>query len=434
MVAMGEKAPKPGVKRLAYHPGQLRALTSTSRVTLALGGVRSGKTHIGPGWMLKEIRARGPGDYLIAAPTYGLIEKAAQPKFCQLFERELKLGHYRQSPSHVFKFDDRRAAQLFGYIPSVPTNVFFMHATDPEALEAATFKAAWLDEAGQKKFRYASWEAIMRRLSFDEGRALLTTTPYNMGWLKTEVHDRWKAGDPRYNVIRFSTLENPFFPKAEYDRARETMQPWKFNMFYRGLFQRPAGLIYDVFNPDIHTIDPFPIPKHWKRYVGIDFGGINTAATFWAEDPASKYLYGYREYHEGGRTAREHAQQFQAGEPGLPAAAVGGSKSEGQWRNEFRQAGYPIREPDVTEVEVGIDRVYGMMKASRVYIFKGKCPKLLDELAGYSRELDDHGEPTSKIEDKEEYHMLDSLRYIGAWYARLGGGPGIAGIGYAGRQ
>ena len=100
-----------------------------------------------------------------------------------------------------------------------------------------------------------------------------------------------------------------------------------------------------------------------------------------------------------------------SGEPMIPTC-VGGSKSEGQWRREFQVAGLPIREPRISEVEVGIQRVYGLFKANQLYVFD-TCVGLIDELQSYSRKLDSNGEPTEDIADKATYHRLDSLRYIG---------------------
>src|SRR5690606_6678700 len=96
--------------------------------------------------------------------------------------------------------------------------------------------------------------------------------------------------------------------------------------------------------------------------------GVNTAAVFLAEHPTSKQLFLYREYHAGERTAREHAKELLNGEPGVPTT-VGGAKSEGQWRKEFRSGGLPVREPPVSDVEVGIDRVYGLLKDGRLQVF-----------------------------------------------------------------
>lgn len=88
---------------------------------------------------------------------------------------------------------------------------------------------------------------------------------------------------------------------------------------------------------------------------------------------------------------------------------------------EFRAAGLPVSEPRVADVEVGIDRVYGLIKSDRLYVFN-TCARLIDELGRYSRELDDEGEPTEKIANKNEYHLLDALRYVGSFLAEGGGG------------
>ena len=81
-----------------------------------------------------------------------------------------------------------RLQRTFGRRDVAPTSVLFGYAAEPESLESATAKAAWLDEAGQKRFRLASFEAILRRLSLAQGRVLLTTTPYDLGWLKQRLY------------------------------------------------------------------------------------------------------------------------------------------------------------------------------------------------------------------------------------------------------
>src|SRR5205814_10640183 len=97
-------------------------------------------------------------------------------------------------------------------------------------LESATAKAALLDEAGQDSFGVEDWEAVLRRLSLSQGRVFLGTTPYNLGWLKSEIYDRWTAGDTAYEVIQFASTQNPAFPPAEYERAKATMPAWRFAM------------------------------------------------------------------------------------------------------------------------------------------------------------------------------------------------------------
>lgn len=421
-----------GRLRFNFHPGQAKAWRSDARFVCVLAGTQGGKTSFGPVWLWREIKTRGPGDYLVVTPTYPLLIKKALPEFLRLFQRHLRLGEYN-AQQKIFAFSAAGMQRLFG--PDVDTTertqIFFGHASDPESLESATAKAVWLDEAGQKKFKLGSWEAIQRRLSIHEGRALITTTPYDLGWLKQQLWDRWKAGEKTVDVIRFDSTENPAFPPAEFERARGSLPGWKFDLFYRAVFTRPAGLIYDSFL-DEHIVRRFAIPKAWPRYLGLDFGGVNTAGVFFAEELDSDgrktgKLFAHREYKAGGRSASEHCYYLLKGEPGVPFC-VGGSHSEDQWRREFSKggkvdipkwgevevAGLPIQEPRIKDVEVGIDRVYAAFRRNEVYVFDDLLG-LLEELRTYSRELDDKGDPTEKIEDKESFHHLDAVRYIVGW-------------------
>jgi hypothetical protein len=305
---------------------------------------------------------------------------------------------------------------MFGTEQPLPTRVYFGHANDPESLESATAKAAWLDEAGQKKFRLGSWEAIQRRLSINEGRALITTTPYDTSWLKRQIYEPWRSGDTMYDVIRFDSTENPAFPRAEFERARKLLPAWKFDLFYRAIFTRPAGLIYDSFDEIAHVVPQFPVPEHWQeRYLGLDFGGINTVGLFYVRDPMNKHLYLYAEYNPRvTRTAAQHVAALKVMEPLPLQKVVGGSHSEDQWRAEFQAAGLAVYPPPIKDVEVGIDRVYGFHSRGMILVMSDMAG-YLDEKMSYSREVDESGEPTDKIADQHAFHRCDAERYLMAW-------------------
>lgn len=414
-------------KTYLLHPGQRRAFNSTARFVLLLAGTQSGKTFFGPHWLLREIKIRGPGDYLVASPSYKLLSKKALPEFLRLFKTELRLGDYVGGEKHEFTFSDHGRRQFWGDDGSDgETKVFFGHAADPDSLESATYKAAWLDEAGQARFKLGSWEAILRRLSIYQGRVLITTTPYNLGWLKQQIYDRAKAGDRDYEVVQFDSKENPHFPLAEYERARRSLPAWKFNMFYRGQFERPAGAIFDCFDEAVHKVPRFAIPPEWKRYVGLDFGGLNTAAVMVAKNSQANEFFLYREYWpQVNRIAKEHIHHLRIGEPARMPYCVGGSKSEAHWREQFKADGLLVREPDITgpdSVEVGIQRLYGLFKTQRLFVFSD-CTRTLDQIQSYARETDDMGNVGEDIEDKETYHLVDALRYLSTHLNK--GGPNI---------
>jgi hypothetical protein len=357
---------------------------------------------------------------MFVTPTYPLLELKALPEFKRWFIDIMQLGIYK-AQSRQFVFSAAGETRMWGKVQDNETRVLFGYAAEPESLESATAKAACLDEAGQRRFKVDSWEAIMRRLSIHRGRVLITTSPYNMGWLKQRIWDAWNDGDPTIDVIRFESIENPLFSQEEWEDARRRLPKWRFDMFYRALFTRPAGLIYDVFNEAIHKIPPIAIPPDWPRYLGLDFGGVNTAGLFYAKKPGTNELYLYREYKAGGRTAAQHAEALLHGEPVMPTA-VGGAPSEGQWRAEFRAAGLPVKPPAVSEVEVGIDRVYSRHARNELFVFD-TCTGYLDEKMTYARKLDERGEPTEEIEDKHDFHFMDSERYIVGWLTRPAGKP-----------
>lgn len=401
-----------GRLRYHFHSGQLQAWDSERRFVVVLSGTQGGKTVSGPPWLHREIKRRGPGDYLVVTPTFALLDKKALPEFTKLFTEYLDLGRYVGSPTRRYEVSPVGQKRLFGdYGRGYKTTIWFGYAADPDSLESATVKAAWLDEAGQRVFKQESYEAVMRRLSIHQGRLLITTTPYYHGWLKARFWDQ-RHTDPDVELVHFESVMNPAFPREEWERARRELPPWRFDMFYRARFTRPAGLIYAAFDVERHTCRPFPVPADWPRYIGLDFGGVNTAAVFLAEAPDG-VLYLYREYHAGEATAAGHAAALLEGEPG-EAEVFGGAPGEQQWRDEFRAGGLHVRRPIVADVEVGINRVYALFAADRLRVFDS-CDGVLDELANYSRLTDESGNPLEAIADKSKYHRLDALRYVGSY-------------------
>lgn len=383
---------------LSLHPGQTTAWDSVRRFVFIVAGTQSGKTSFEPLWLDREIKEKGQGDYLAVTATYDLFKLKFLPElqnyFCHLFGWK-----YSASDKTIWRQEK----------PRIFTRIICRSADAEGGLESATAKGALFDECGQDGVKVSAWEAIQRRLSLSGGRVLAGTTPYNLGWLKTQIYDKWRAGDDEIQVIQFSSIMNPVFPRSEYYSKKEKLPLWKFEMFYNGNFSRPAGMIYEDFSQN-HIISPFDIPLSWARYLGVDFGAVHTAKIYIAEDPQSGILYLFREALDGGMsTAGQVATVRQYNEHNL--LAWGGAKSETQQRMDWAAAGLYVAEPPISDVEAGIDRVIELLKNRRLYIFS-TCTGTIDEMGTYSRELDADGQPTEKIKNKSTYHRLDGLRYV----------------------
>lgn len=389
-----------GRARFKLHRGQAKAWRARERFVFVIAGTQSGKTSFVPLWLDREIREKGQGDYLAVTASYDMFKLKFLPEMRRYFVG--MLGWSEDKSDRVFWQTVK---------PGIFNRIILRSASSEGGLESATIKAAVLDECGQDDFRITAWEAVQRRLSLSRGRALGTTTPYNLGWLKQQVYDRWRGGDPDYSVVQFRSIDNPAFPRAEYDRAKATLPDWKFQMFYNGQFSRPAGLIYEDFDEAVHKIPRFSIPPEWPRYVGIDFGAVHTALVWLAENPLTNCFYLYRESLRGGMSTSQHAARALADARGENVVRwTGGARSETQQRMDWGAAGVPVMESPIISVEAGIDRVIDLLKTKRLFIFED-CTGVLDEMGTYARVLDDQGQPTDKIRDKDTFHRLDALRY-----------------------
>ena len=360
--------------------------------------------------------------------SFDLFKLKLLPEIREVFEHLLGIGRWwsgnkmlelRESRNHPFlaqQADD----PMWG-------RIILRSAQSEGGLESATAKAAWLDEFGQDKFKLSDWEAVLRRLSLSGGPVLGTSTIYNLGWAKTQVYDVWKSGDPDFDVIQFKSIENPAFPLDEYERAKRTLPAWKFRMFYEGEFDRPAGMIFDVFDEKLHTCEPFPIPPNWPRAVGIDPIGAVTAALWVAWNPDNKQLHVYREYYGlYGKTVVEHAQAVkELCKSERILGWCGGSKSERQARLDWQLGGVYMDEPPVASIESGIDRIYGLLKDNALVVHRC-CKNLIAELGSFSRKLDANDEPTEKIENENDYHCIASLRYVTLWLTEPGETVGVS--------
>ena len=414
---------KDGRLVLHLHPGQLRAWDSKKRFVFILAGSQSGKTSFLPHWLHREMTevlakkadpAEGVGDYIAATSTYDLFKLKMLPEIRMVFEEILGIGRYWAGerimelseglvPGGRFwagKQDDR----MYG-------RIILRSAEAPSGLEAATAEAAVMDEVGQPEFPLAAFEAILRRLSLSQGRVLGMTSLYNMGWLKQEVYDKWAARDPNFEVIQFDSTENPNFPMEEFERARNSMPVWKFNMLYRGLYAKPTGLVYDCFDDTTCIIDRFPIPANWLLHFGHDFGSANPAALMFAQDPGTGLLYVVKEFLPGAKPVADQVEEFKEASRGrIVLRRMGGSHQEKDSRENYAAHGWPIAEPPIKSVEVGISRVYAFHKRNALMVFRD-CKNYINEKLSYSYELGDNYSVTDEIADKSRYHLLDAERY-----------------------
>lgn len=407
-----------GVTTYALHAGQLRSWSSIKRIVAVFAGWQSGKTVLGPWWLLREMQRRGPGDYAVIAPDHPMILNKAKPEMAKAFA-----GLYHSSGNEWILTTAGEVA-IFGAVQKAPTRILYRHAQSPEAIEAFTLKGLWIDEPGQ--IADAVWESIQARCAVHQARMLMTSRPYEHNWY---VRDIWGEKRDDVDVVNFRSIDNPSFPAEEYELQKLLLPDWKFRMKYDGVPTRPAGVVYDCFDAE-NIVEPFDVPRAWPLYLGLDFGLVNTAAVIiaeelktdwlghWTDEPTGNY-YLIGTYHAGqAKTAKEHLSAVRAvadslvlGGSAQRPTAVGGSHQESGWRESWSLSGLGVSEPSITKVESQIATLYAAFKTKKLKVFS-TCTKFISDVHTFAYELDDDGEATEKLKDEAKFHRLAACRYI----------------------
>lgn len=418
------------------------AWDSDADIVALLAGSQSGKTSWAPWWLSREVKRHGAGDYIAVTASYDLFKLKMLPAYLSVFCDILKIGRY-WAVDKVIELRDPATGKFLAQRSQDPMwgRVILRSAQSPGGLESATAWAAHADEAGQDTFGLDSWRALNRRLYARRGRILITTTLYNLGWLKQQIIDPVAdkadastlavgegeivqtigvTGTRSVDLIQFDSVVNPAFPAESWEDAKATMPPDEFAMFFRGRVAKLRSLVYDVFDKTVHVRESFKPPAHWPRYVGIDPTGDRIAALWLAWDDQTATLHVYREYCEPfGITMGGHVQNILARSAGERIYGwIGGGPSERQQRTDWAAAGIPLvglEAPLSGDVWAQIGRVYSLLKTGNL-VFHDCCEGLISEAQSMRRKKKGD-QLTMEIENKDIWHELDALRYVVSFLA-----------------
>jgi len=383
-------------------PGQASILTNfEDRILAAIAGTGGGKTMTGYWWLHSRMEAYPGFTWGMAEPTYKMLDRiilnSSDPDRPTLEQYLRNVGHHP-----VFSKGEMIIRTDFGQL-------YLYTAENPNTMQGAPVKGFWLDEGGQMSL--LAHETALQRCSMMSGQELITTTPYNLGWLLTEVVNKKGQG---IAVEQWKSIDRPGFPRQSYEYMRQRLPSWRFAMLYDAKFEKPAGLIYQAFNESVCVIDRFPIPKNWLIYVGHDFGADNPCALFYAQDPGTGNFFLFHEYLPGmGLSANEHVINLKRIVEGCNVIKrVGGSKAgEDDSRQLYTVHGWPINEPKIGKVEPRIDKVTGLHQLNKVFTFRDMS-HYLDEKRTFSRKLNEAGEVTLEIENETRFHCMSAEQYI----------------------
>ncbi len=383
---------------------QNEAFSCPARFILTRTGIQGGKTYLGSVWLMNEIYSlyqKGyVGDFLIAAPTNKVLEQSTLKKFRPMFPPDWGVWN-EQKRCFKLNWKNKDGEHCF---------IFVRSTDDPGFLEGMTLLAAWLDEAGNMKEE--AWVNIQGRLSIFQGRCIMTTTPYAGGWTKREITKRVKDGDTDYAEFRWSSIDNPYFPKAEYERMRRVLSPATFRRRYQGDYTRPEGLVYPDFIDEEHIVEPFEIPSYWKKFAGMDFGRRDpTAILSIAEDPDSHIFYIYKEFYKRKATLAQMAKHMHEYVTRYTLADWSAAQVIDELRRKYLVKNIKNADKGPGSIDIGIERITGLLREGRLKVFRGQCRNTVDEFESYHHKEEVDDIPSSDKPVDTSNHAMDALRY-----------------------
>ncbi len=191
----------------------------------------------------------------------------------------------------------------------------------------------------------------------------------------------------------------------------------------KGIPTMGAGAIYPI--PWEHvSVDPFPIPPHWKRGYGLDVGWNNTAAKWLTQDPATGVFYFFAEYLAQKKTALIHSAAIKTRGDwmigAIDPASRGRSQVDGKKLfDEYRGQGLNLSIA-INAVDAGLDYLWSLYETGRLKHFKNLTETEREyRLYRRAKTVDKNEVTTVKVVKKDD-HLMDADRYAVMTFDKIG--------------
>lgn len=389
---------------------QQQAIRSTKPIVITATGIQWGKTS-GVGANKTKIAMHtftNPGDnFLITAPTYKIMSQSTLPAFLKIMEG---CGEYSKATAE--------------YKVNGGGTGYFRTATDPDSIVGITdVRFVWGDEAG--KYSLYFWENIQARAAFKKAQICLTTSPYSLNWIYKEFIRPKQKGKPREDceLIQAASWENPFFPIETIERARDNMDPRRFNMMFGGSWDQVHGLVYDCFDEEENQSVLSSFPTGTRYFGGVDWGFTEPFVLVVHAILPNGRRFQVSETYKAGLTINDIATICKQKKDVFNIERFYCDPSQPGHIEELNRNGLQAVGA-VNDIRNGIDYVYELFKSRYLKLVTGSSPHTVDELETYHYPDPDDLKPDQDAKEQnpvgQNDHALDAIRYVSVMTRNLG--------------
>lgn len=264
-------------------------------------------------------------------------------------------------------------------------------------------------------------------------RMFIDPAPPNKAFWATNIETGEVMTDPltgeplfRRRFIPARLSDNPYLAEDGVYRRNLLSQgnEKRIAQLLEGDWSIADGAAFPEFRTSIHVIEPFDIPKSWRRFRSMDWGYQSSHALHWyAIDPMDNQLIVYREWITRQKTAREVAEAVKALEHdervdyGMLDSSVWHRRGEGpspaeemiaygcRWRPSDRSQGSRVAGKNMLHQLLRVNPETGRPGI----VFFNTCRQIISDLQ--VAPADPHGGDDIDERYRQQNHAYDSIRY-----------------------
>lgn len=193
---------------------------------------------------------------------------------------------------------------------------------DVHQYQGQEYDVIFMDEATHfTEYQFSTLTACLRGANDFPKRMYLTCNPGGVGhaWVKRLFIDKDYRGaeNPEdYTFIQAKVYDNKALTDSDPgyvamldnlpDDLRRAWRDGDWDMF--------VGQYFTEFRRDLHVVEPFEIPKSWRRYITLDYG-LDMLACYWVALDDRGKAYVYREVYQPDLIISDAAKAIKAATP-----------------------------------------------------------------------------------------------------------------------
>lgn len=364
-------------------------LLSKARKRGAFAGKRGGKTEVGAvsaviyseqkiGYIPNDI---DPYIGVIIAPTTDMLRRLSLMKFLAYaapFEPKLN-----KSSSEVTWHNGAR--------------VYGISSDKPQRLEGIKANWIWLDEVFQMSEQI--YTEAQARVADTKGK-IWCTGSLGVQYNNPKAHWVYKyfkqKPDSETECFEWTTLDNPYFPRDEIERLKDTLDPVTFRQMFEICWDvQGTNLVFHEFS-EANLITNYKYNPQLPTFVSIDWGFSHAmAALYFQYNQLTDTVYLFDEIH-GSKLTLEMLWEKMKAKPyritdyfcdiaGLQTREQTAISNIQWFKQAPRNIHFKYRTSSIAHT-ISLMRSYicNMKGQRRFYVDSVACPKFVDEMRNYS--------------------------------------------------